>query len=45
MLAGNVGIGDAIGWLATATLGNVAGGVLIVSLLNYGQVRADPDEG
>jgi len=38
---GDIGIGDSLGWLATATLGNVAGGVLIVSLLNYGQVRAE----
>lgn len=27
-------------WLGPATLGNICGGVLIVSLLNYGQVRA-----
>ncbi len=27
-------------WLLLATLGNVCGGVFIVSLLNYGQVRA-----
>jgi len=26
-------------WLAPATLGNICGGVLIVSLLNYGQVK------
>ena len=26
-------------WLLLATLGNIAGGVIIVSLLNYGQVR------
>jgi formate/nitrite transporter FocA (FNT family) len=34
-------LGAALGWLATVTLGNIAGGVLIVSLLNYGQVRAE----
>lgn len=28
------------GWLLPATLGNICGGVFIVSLLNYGQVRA-----
>jgi len=28
-------------WLVPATLGNIAGGVVIVSLLNYGQVRED----
>ncbi len=27
-------------WLGPATLGNICGGVFIVSLLNYGQVRA-----
>ncbi|HET7572881.1 MAG TPA: formate/nitrite transporter family protein [Gaiellaceae bacterium] len=29
-----------LSWLSAATLGNVAGGVLIVALLNYGQVMA-----
>lgn len=38
---GGVGTGDSIGWLAAATLGNVVGGVLIVTLLNYGQVRQE----
>jgi len=28
-------------WLWPATLGNIVGGVVIVSMLNYGQVRAD----
>ena len=33
-------------WLVAAVLGNAAGGVLIVALLNYGQVRSDrPPEG
>jgi formate-nitrite transporter family protein len=33
-------------WLAAALLGNIAGGVTVVSLLNYGQVRAkDPGGG
>jgi formate/nitrite transporter FocA (FNT family) len=27
-------------WLLFATLGNIVGGVTIVSLLNYGQVKA-----
>ncbi len=27
-------------WLLPATLGNIVGGVIIVSLLNYGQVAA-----
>jgi formate/nitrite transporter FocA (FNT family) len=26
-------------WLLPATLGNIVGGVVIVSVLNYGQVR------
>lgn len=37
-LAGEVDAGTWLGWLGTATLGNVVGGVFIVSLLNYGQV-------
>ena len=32
---------EEIAWLVT--LGNVAGGVVIVGLLNYGQVRAGKD--
>ena len=36
---GAVSFGSALGWLGTATLGNVIGGVLIVALINYGQVR------
>jgi formate/nitrite transporter FocA (FNT family) len=31
-------------WLLFATLGNIAGGVTIVSLLNYGQVKAGEPE-
>jgi len=27
-------------WICFATMGNIVGGVLIVSLLNYGQVKA-----
>jgi formate/nitrite transporter FocA (FNT family) len=27
-------------WLVAVLLGNIVGGVLIVALLNYGQVRA-----
>jgi formate/nitrite transporter FocA (FNT family) len=30
-----------LGWLALAALGNVCGGVVIVTLLEYGQVMAD----
>ncbi|HET7386250.1 MAG TPA: formate/nitrite transporter family protein [Nocardioidaceae bacterium] len=37
-LAGDVSTGTYLLWLLAATLGNTVGGVLIVSLLNYGQV-------
>ena len=36
--------GSYLAWLAAATLGNIVGGVLIVSLLNYGQVHPDEDD-
>lgn len=39
LFEGGVGLDSALGWLGTATLGNVVGGVLIVTLINYGQVR------
>jgi formate/nitrite transporter FocA (FNT family) len=32
-------------WLAPAVLGNITGGVLIVTLLEYGQVKGGEDEG
>lgn len=38
VLAGQVSAGGYLVWLAGAVLGNTVGGVLIVSLLNYGQV-------
>jgi formate/nitrite transporter FocA (FNT family) len=37
-LAGRISPGSYLLWLAAATLGNTVGGVLMVSLLNYGQV-------
>lgn len=37
---GSVGLTSYLQWLLFATLGNICGGVVIVSLLNYGQVRA-----
>jgi formate/nitrite transporter FocA (FNT family) len=40
VLDGSVGAWDYVRWLAAATLGNAAGGVVIVALLNYGQVMA-----
>jgi formate/nitrite transporter FocA (FNT family) len=36
--------GAYLAWLAAATLGNVVGGVLIVTLLNFGQVKPDGDD-
>lgn len=39
LLAGNITPADYGSWLAAATLGNIAGGVIMVSLLNYGQVK------
>ena len=40
-LAGSVSVGSYFHWLLPATLGNIAGGVGIVSALNYGQVRQE----
>jgi formate-nitrite transporter family protein len=35
-----VHLGHALAWFAAVLLGNIAGGVLITAVLNYGQVRA-----
>jgi formate/nitrite transporter FocA (FNT family) len=43
VLAGVVGTGEYLRWLAVTTVGNVAGGVFLVSLLNFGQVHGDGD--
>jgi len=40
LLAGRIAFADYGFWLAAATLGNIAGGVVMVSLLNYGQVKS-----
>ncbi len=40
-VAGSLSAGTYFHWLLFATLGNIAGGVVIVSVLNYGQV-AEP---
>ncbi|MBA2262888.1 MAG: hypothetical protein H0W03_09500 [Solirubrobacterales bacterium] len=40
LLEGEVAVGDWLGWLATTVAGNAVGGVVIVTLFNYGQVRA-----
>jgi formate-nitrite transporter family protein len=39
----DVHLGHALAWFAAVLLGNMAGGVLITALLNYGQVRAGQD--
>jgi formate/nitrite transporter FocA (FNT family) len=41
---GELGLDRLLGWLGTVTLGNIAGGVLIVSMLNYGQARYEEEE-
>jgi formate/nitrite transporter FocA (FNT family) len=38
VLGGHVAVGTFFYWLSAATLGNALGGVVMVSLLNYGQV-------
>lgn len=40
VLTGAVSIGGYLRWIVPATLGNIVGGVTLVSLLNYGQVVA-----
>jgi len=40
VLQGTVPVGAYVRWIVPATLGNVVGGVTIVSLLNFGQVVA-----
>jgi formate/nitrite transporter FocA (FNT family) len=40
VLKSKVDPGHAVAWLALVLIGNVLGGVLIVAVLNYGQVRA-----
>lgn len=40
LLEGEIGVGNWLGWLGTTVLGNAVGGVVIVALFNYGQVRA-----
>ena len=39
VISGAASAGSYLHWLLLATLGNIAGGVIIVSLLNYGQVK------
>jgi formate/nitrite transporter FocA (FNT family) len=40
VFAGSVAFSHYLWWLALATSGNILGGVLIVTLLNFGQVKA-----
>src|SRR4051794_35219643 len=43
--SGGAGWGEMLaGFVAPAVLGNVVGGVLLVALLNYGQVAAEGEE-
>ena len=42
-LKNEVHLGHALVWLTAVVIGNIAGGVLITALLNYGQVRAGED--
>jgi formate/nitrite transporter FocA (FNT family) len=44
VLSGHASVADYLYWLSAATLGNVVGGVVIVSLLNYGQVVTGRDD-
>ncbi|MGB8115296.1 MAG: formate/nitrite transporter family protein, partial [Candidatus Sulfotelmatobacter sp.] len=39
VMGGTVSIAEYLRWLMPATLGNIFGGILMVSLLNYGQVK------
>ena len=41
VMANAVSTGQYLHWLVPATLGNIVGGVIIVSVLNYGQVRQE----
>jgi formate/nitrite transporter FocA (FNT family) len=44
--AGRIGLGAYGAWLPLAVAGNIVGGVVAVSLLNYGQVAPeDPNRG
>ncbi|HEY0388514.1 MAG TPA: formate/nitrite transporter family protein [Gaiellales bacterium] len=42
---GTIGVSAYGVWLAAATIGNIIGGVVIVAVLNYGQVRPDTERG
>lgn len=40
VMHGTVGVAHFFAWLSAVIVGNILGGVVIVALLNYGQVRA-----
>jgi formate-nitrite transporter family protein len=44
IMSGHTHFSNYFGWLLPATLGNIVGGVFIVSVLNYGQVRIGAEE-
>ena len=41
LFEGPLSLGDLLGWLAVTIAGNIAGGVMIVAAINYGQVREE----
>lgn len=41
LVNGHGSVGHFLAWLASVTLGNIIGGVVVVALLNYGQVRTE----
>lgn len=44
VFAGSIPFSAYVRWIVPATFGNIAGGVFIVSLLNWGQVKAGENE-
>jgi formate-nitrite transporter family protein len=44
VMSGHLTFANYFGWLLPVTLGNIVGGVFIVSVLNYGQVRIGSGE-
>jgi formate/nitrite transporter FocA (FNT family) len=44
VMSGHLHFGNYFAWLLPATLGNIVGGVFIVSVLNYGQVKIGSGE-
>jgi formate/nitrite transporter FocA (FNT family) len=43
LIDGTAAIGDSLAWFVPTLLGNIAGGVLIVTAINYGQIRDDDE--